>query len=147
MTENHIKDRHLITEISSVLKLFALGAHRYALTNNTWSEYVPEQVETEPLDFIAYGEKIALSPLPVGTPATFAYLSLFSKTRSARAAASAQNSPLASQTLRLKDCAWERGAVPPPEVPLSNIFKPGSIDGIWEGTFTVSFCVHGKNDH
>jgi hypothetical protein len=143
--ENYIKDRQVILNVTNILKLFAFGAHRYPLTNNMWSKFELEAGEADSLDFLAYGEKINLMPLPVGTPATLAYLCLFSKTRSVRAAATAQNAPLASQTLCIRDCGWQKGAVvSPPEILLSTIFKPGSIDGVWEGMFTVRSCVSGK---
>lgn len=145
-SEDVINNKEMIPHVTTILKLFALGAHRYSLVNYTWNEYSPPELESDPLDFIAYGEKINLTPLPVGTPATLAYLSLYNKIRVSRASAIASVSTLPKSSSleprRLRDCAWQRGVViPRPIINLSTVFKTGSVDGVWEGMFTVRYTI------
>lgn len=146
-SEDYVNNKNMISHVTTILKLFALAAHRYSLCNYIWSEYSPPDLEAQPLDFTAYGEKVNLTPLPVGTPATLAYLSLYSKIRSARSTAIVSAASPARGPLQLRDCAWQQSvAVPRPVVSFSTIFKTGSVEGVWEGMFTVRQPIPSNNN-
>ena len=105
----------------------------------------------------AYAEYPSLSPPPLAAPAVLSYLSL--DPRSTNVDALHPLSPLVPSSvppqLRVSsewDCEWERckrlaGNEPPtPEGP-TGTFKPGSMEGIWEGLFTVSVSLPSRTPH
>jgi hypothetical protein len=146
--DEYVKDIELKSNVASILKLYALAAHRYPLVNLPWTDYSVEYASAAVIlssNIIAYGESINLAPLPVGTPATLCYLAHYSKSRSYHGESSTVSAPFAAATiytqpLRVKDSSWQRGFSytfdPVPQI--SCVFQLGSMEGIWQGIFTAS---------
>jgi hypothetical protein len=97
----------------------------------------------------AYGEYPSLSPPPLTAPAVLSYLSLAPRPSTGLDALKPM-SPLVPSSVgpqvRMSsewDCEWERckrlaGNDAPTPVSPSGTFKPGTMEGFWEGLFTVS---------
>jgi hypothetical protein len=98
----------------------------------------------------AYAEYPSLSPPPLAAPAVLSYLSLAPRP-STGVDALKPMSPLVPSSIGPEvhmssewDCEWERckrlaGNDAPTPVGPSGTFKPGTMEGFWEGLFTVSF--------
>jgi len=119
-----------------------------------WVDFVPNHAVGHSAAPPAYAEYPSLSPPPLTAPAVLSYLSLAPRP-STGADALQPMSPLVpssvSPQVRMSsewDCEWERckrlagNGAPTPESP-SGTFKPGTMEGVWEGLFTVSLppCV------
>jgi hypothetical protein len=97
----------------------------------------------------AYGEYPSLSPPPLAAPAVLSYLSLAPRPSTGLDALKPM-SPLVPSSVDPQvamssewDCEWERckrlaGNDAPTPVGPSGTFKPGTMEGFWEGLFTVS---------
>jgi len=114
----------------NAMKLFSVGAHCYPIGHLSWADYAPSQGAEDPPshEMTLYGEKMKLTPLPIAIPATISYLSL---------ADSLENkTELSAIGNNLGDTEWNRvfGLI---GNNLSNVHTIGSLDGFWEGTFTV----------
>jgi hypothetical protein len=100
----------------------------------------------------AYASYPSLSPPPLAAPAVLSYLSL--ATRPSTGADTVKPwSPLVPSSVSPQvcmssewDCEWERckrlaGIHGPTSESPSGTFKPGTMEGIWEGLFTVSLLL------
>ncbi|XP_006455662.1 hypothetical protein AGABI2DRAFT_210129 [Agaricus bisporus var. bisporus H97] len=127
-----------------VLRAFAIVAHRYNITASPWTEFSPTSSPDTPSHIAHFDEDFQLTPLPAAIPAILAFLTLANKRQS--------NGPPSHPSISYKsivrgkpscewDCEWARclsislmqyGSM------LTGAFRPGSIEGIWEGQFTYT---------
>ncbi|KAF8626660.1 hypothetical protein AX15_004751 [Amanita polypyramis BW_CC] len=126
-----------------VLRVFALSAHQYHLSLYPWADFLPTRSRSAS-KITYYSRESQLEPVPLATPAILSFLTLVNKV----AEDSAYPSPLTPSAFPLItnnslewECEWgrcinigERERVNF----LSNSFKSGSIDGVWEGFFTYT---------
>ena len=113
------------------MKLFSVGAHYYPFCHLPWADYTPQE-GADPLpsyEMTLFGERVKLTPLPIAIPATISYLSI--------AEALENKSQLSAIGNNLGDTEWTRvfGLV---DNNLSKVHAIGSLEGVWEGAFTVS---------
>ena len=113
------------------MKLFSVGAHYYPIGHLSWADYAPRQGADDPpsYEMTVYGEKMKLTPLPIAIPATISYLSIAETLESKK--------ELSAIGTNLGDAEWNRvfGLI---DNNLSKVHTIGSLEGVWEGTFTVS---------
>ncbi|KAI0297857.1 hypothetical protein B0F90DRAFT_1818953 [Multifurca ochricompacta] len=134
----------------SILKLLALGAHQYPVCRPAWVDFVPNQTVGRNAAPPAYAEYPPLSPPPLAAPAVLSYLSLAPRSSTGIDALQPM-SPLAPSSVSLQafrmsfewDCEWERckrlaGSDTPTVESPTGTFKPGTMEGIWEGLFTYT---------
>jgi hypothetical protein len=114
----------------NVMKLFSVGAHYYPIDHLSWTDYAPQQGATDPPSYetTLYGERVKLTPLPIAIPATISYLGLEE--------ALENGNQLSAIGKNLGDTEWNRvlGLVDN----ISKVHAIGSLEGVWEGAFTVS---------
>lgn len=123
-------------------------AVQYPVCRPAWVDFVPNHKLGPSALPPAYAEYPSFSPLPLTAPAVLSFLSL-APHRLTGADALQPMSPsvpsLVSPQIRMSpewDCEWERckrlagNHAPTPENP-SATFKPGTMEGVWEGLFTV----------
>lgn len=115
------------------MKVFSVGAHYYSIGHLPWTEYTPrEGAEDAPsYGMTLYGEQVKLTPLPVAIPATISYLGI------AETLETETENGLTVIGNNLGDTEWNRvfGLI---DNNLSKVHTIGSLEGVWEGVFTVS---------
>jgi len=115
----------------NAMKLFSLGAHRYPIGHLSWTEYTPHESDNDPpfYKMTLYGELVKLTPLPIAIPATISYLGM--------AVTLEKKNELSVIGKNLGDAEWNRvfGLI---GNDLSKVHTMGSLEGVWEGAFTVS---------
>ena len=112
------------------MKLFSVGAHYYPISHLYWAEYTPQGAYDPPCyQTTLYGEQVKLTPLPIAIPATTSYLSIAEKLEDKNQPSTADKNP--------GDTEWNRvfGLV---DNKMSMVHTIGSLEGVWEGAFTVS---------
>lgn len=113
------------------MKLFSVGAHYYPIGHLPWTDYTPREGGYHPpsYEMTLYGEQVKLTPLPIAIPATISYLSI--------AETLENKNQLSAIGNNLGDTEWNRvlGLV---DNKLSKVHTIGSLEGVWEGAFTVS---------
>ena len=113
------------------MKLFSVAAHFYPIGHLPWTDYTPHEDTKSPpsYEITLYGEQIRLTPLPIAIPATISYLGISETLEN--------TNELAAIGKNLGDTEWNRvfGLI---DNNLSKVHAIGSLEGIWEGTFTVS---------
>ncbi|PPQ95781.1 hypothetical protein CVT26_015921 [Gymnopilus dilepis] len=116
----------------SILKAMALGAHKYPLTTTPWVEFKPTSEAS--LRTTLYGEPVDLTPPPLATPAILSFLALVNKRRSIPLPPSEYPSP---QPPDEWSSEWGR-CFGKSTGDITECFRPGSIEGVWEGFFTYT---------
>ncbi|KAF8900431.1 hypothetical protein CPB84DRAFT_1680454 [Gymnopilus junonius] len=116
----------------SILKAMALGAHKYPLTTKSWIEFEPKSEMS--LQTTLYGGIVDLTPPPLATPAILSFLALVNKRRSIPLPPSESPSPQSPDEWTSE---WGR-CFTKPERDITECFRPGSIEGVWEGFFTYT---------
>ncbi|KAJ3516227.1 hypothetical protein NLJ89_g1250 [Agrocybe chaxingu] len=122
----------------NVLKIMALGAHIYNLTTTSWSQFEPNFVSRKlvpPETTTLYGTTIELTPPPLATAAILSFLALVNKRRSIPLPPS--DAPRPRHPESEWDTEWGKCFVKPRR-DLTECFRPGSIEGVWEGFFTYA---------
>ena len=113
------------------MKLFSVGAHYYPICRLPWTNYTPREGndDPQPYEMTLYGERVKPIPLPLAVPATISYLGIAETLENKN-----QWSAIGEN---LGDNEWNRvfGLV---DNSLSKVHTIGSLEGVWEGTFTVS---------
>ncbi|KAF9484156.1 hypothetical protein BDN70DRAFT_826067 [Pholiota conissans] len=123
----------------SILKAMALGAHIYNLTAVPWTEFESTPVLNQfPAYTTLYSERLELDPPPLATPAILSFLSLINKKRSIPLPPC--DAVLPEYPFQEWDSEWGR-CLSKPRKDFSNCFRPGSIEGVWEGFFTYTEFV------
>lgn len=115
----------------SAMKLFSVGAHYYPISHLSWADYTPREGAYEPPSYqmTLYGEQVKLTPLPIAIPATISYLGIAETLENKSQMSAVGNS--------FGDAEWNRvfGLV---DNKLTKVHTIGSLEGVWEGAFTVS---------
>ena len=114
------------------MKLFSVGAHYYPIAHLSWADFTPHggADNPPPYEMALYGERVKLTPLPIAIPATRAFLGI---------AESFENKNELPTIVgnNLGDTEWNR-VFSPLDNDLSKVHAVGSLEGVWEGAFTVS---------
>lgn len=115
----------------NAMKLFSAGAHRYPISHLSWTSYTPRESawDSPYYEMSLYGERVKLTPLPIAIPATISYLGI--------AEMFENKNELSAIGNNLGDSEWNRvfGLI---DNSLSTVHTIGSLEGVWEGVFTVS---------
>ncbi|PPQ80352.1 hypothetical protein CVT25_003635 [Psilocybe cyanescens] len=118
----------------NVLKAMALGAHLYDLTSTSWVDFEPKPRRSLE-DTILYAEPMDMVPPPLAAPAILSFLALVNKRRSIPLPPS--DAPLPNQPFQEWDSEWGRCFTKSKRA-ITDCFRPGSIEGVWEGFFTYT---------
>lgn len=118
------------------MKPFSMTPQLYPTSHLYWSLYTPREGVDEPPthEITLYGERTKLTPLPIAIPATISFLGV--------AETPENTTELSVIGENLGDTEWNRvfGLVGDN---LSKVHTIGSLEGVWEGTFMVSFVHFG----
>ncbi|KAF9037364.1 hypothetical protein BDZ89DRAFT_982639 [Hymenopellis radicata] len=131
--------------MTHVLKIYALGAHVYQLAAPSWTEFFPSSRPASPEIVNHYSEAYHLSSPSMASPAILSFLSLIDRVEMSTTASDPRprrnwGEKLSSSSAKW-DCEWHRcvnlgrGLL---KKTLTSAFTPGSIEGVWEGTFTYT---------
>ncbi|KAJ3882267.1 hypothetical protein F5051DRAFT_449338 [Lentinula edodes] len=134
----------------SILKVYALGTHWYPLVTPSWTEFRPSST-ARGAPLTVYDSKFGLRAPALSVPAILSFISLQShlheRTDHSMPLVPSQASP--PQALLLNtignewECEWGRSTnlgtqKLPADKELLDAFRPGSLDGVWEGIFTYT---------
>ncbi|KAI0742868.1 hypothetical protein C8Q80DRAFT_1191188 [Daedaleopsis nitida] len=136
-------------ETSGILKLFALGAHKYDMCLPPWNEFAPPRRNRGASAVKHFAYTLKMAPPAPAPPAILAYLTLANKLSvtwdiitymKPPSATPPSLAPLASTDW---DAEWMRGlhladTSRPLGTTFSGAFIPGSLEGVWEGIFTYT---------
>jgi hypothetical protein len=124
-------ERDTLRVLVNAMKLFSVGAHCYPIGHLSWMDFTPREGADDPPSYetILYGERVKLTPLPIAIPATISYLGIAETLENKNELPVIGNNP--------GDTEWNRvfGLI---DSNLSKVHTIGSLEGVWEGTFTVS---------
>ncbi|KAJ3746450.1 hypothetical protein DFH05DRAFT_1485278 [Lentinula detonsa] len=133
----------------SIFKVYALGAHWYPLVTPSWTEFRPSSL-ARGAPLAMYDSKLGLKAPALSVPAILSFISLYNlherKDYSMPLVPSHASPP---QSLLLNtignewECEWGRSTnlgtqKLPADKELLDAFRPGSLDGVWEGIFTYT---------
>ncbi|KAK7045409.1 hypothetical protein VNI00_007662 [Paramarasmius palmivorus] len=130
-----------------ILKVFALGAHRYCLASPSWTEFTPapQSYTHDPLDVTYYSEPLQIRPPPLAVPAILSFITLVNQLQEQTDYSSPFTPMDASSPRRIGSMEWEREwgrcyslGQPASEKFVTDSFAPGSLEGVWEGIFTYT---------
>ncbi|KAL0952617.1 hypothetical protein HGRIS_006868 [Hohenbuehelia grisea] len=135
-------------KVVNVLKIFALAAHKYNLTSPSWIEFVPKPHLGSSKNTMYYLGSHPLTPPPLAAPAILSFLTLVNKmlespsTLGYAAVTRPSISPSLGPCRSLEwECEWGRcislGQAYFNKF-LTDSYKPGSVEGVWEGMFTYT---------
>ncbi|KAG7443289.1 uncharacterized protein BT62DRAFT_339178 [Guyanagaster necrorhizus] len=144
--EEYTRDGEASWNVLNVLKLFALGAHRYHLTSPSWLDFIPPPHHRESNKIIHYSEIFHLNPPPLASPAILCFLTLVNRMLgSPEFPSTMERAPpvlLQRSTNGMEwECEWGRCinlGQPSFDKIFMTSFMPGSIEGVWEGIFTYT---------
>lgn len=123
-------EQETLKVLVNAMKLFSVGAHYYPIAHLPWTDYTPQKGAYDPPSYqmTLYGEQVKLTPLPIAIPATISYLGI--------AETLEHKSQLSAIENNLGDTEWNRvfGLV---GNEISKVHTIGSLEGVWEGLFTV----------
>lgn len=148
--DEYMHDQECFREATGILKLVALGAHQYPLSNPPWYEHIPSRRPTKPTLVRHFGLDFPLVVPAPSAPAILSYLTLANKLTVSWEAMTYMKplAPTVFSTVPTRDGSewdgeWARMlSVADPKIVasgyVSNAFRLGSIDGVWEGIFTYT---------
>lgn len=124
-----------------------LTEHQYNLTTAPWAEFFPERQPPAPGTVTHYSQIIRAAPPPLAAPAILSFLAFTNRATSFTdnnlvytSLVTPSNSSSVSSLSWEWESEWARciasGKSNPTSAP-SGSFRPGSIDGVWEGVFVV----------
>ncbi|KAL1746601.1 hypothetical protein HDZ31DRAFT_81088 [Schizophyllum fasciatum] len=133
----------LSDEVSTVdiIKIFALGAHRYPPTLLRWGSF--DATEDYPRDATPYYEDIRLSPPPSSTPSILVFLTIVNRLVN-RPGYTLSDSAIGPSTPTFDgvewDADWARSIDRPISLhaSISDVYRPTSVEGVWQGLFTYT---------
>ncbi|KDR78265.1 hypothetical protein GALMADRAFT_64778 [Galerina marginata CBS 339.88] len=117
----------------NILKAMALGAHIYSLTTISWIDFEPKSRVS--VAATVYAEVMDLTPPPLATPAILSFLALVDRRRLIPMPPS--DAPVSQQAVNEWDSEWGR-CFTKSKRDITECFRPGSIEGVWEGFFTYT---------
>ncbi|KAI0772434.1 hypothetical protein BD413DRAFT_545404 [Trametes elegans] len=137
-------------DASGILKLFALGAHQYPISNPVWNEFAPPSRARGASAIKHFGVSLRMAPPAPAPPAILAYLTLANKLSVSWDTIHYMKPPSTTPpSLSPSVCSaewegeWMRGlhladTSRPLGAAVSGAFIPGSLEGVWEGLFTYT---------
>ncbi|KAF7321100.1 hypothetical protein HMN09_00197700 [Mycena chlorophos] len=141
--DDYTADDDATWNVLNVLKVYALGAHKYPLTSPSWVKFLPESPH-HATEIVHYSEPHQLRTPPLATPAILAFLTLVNLKTKQIDFSSHLDLPSKPDS---HEWEYERGrciSLSRPEsefgrvVDLSDAFRSGSVEGTWEGIFTYT---------
>ncbi|GLB44532.1 hypothetical protein LshimejAT787_1701590 [Lyophyllum shimeji] len=141
---DYSKDNQESWHALDTLKVLALAAHKYKLTDPAWDHFVPGPrfPQSTPVEY--YSERWLLAPPPLAIPAILSFLTLVNKLAEGVGYSTPlpPSHPLTSTPKVVEwECEWDRCrslAQAEYDNILTESFRPGSIEGVWEGLFTYT---------
>lgn len=122
-----------------VLKMFALAAHKYDVSNTPWTEFYPHYNQAKSIYMLHYCEWYKLTPPPLTVPAILSFLALVNAMGEGVGYATPTPPSHSSSEWDCEwDCEWARCFSLNQTACDKVAFIPGSVDGIWEGLFTYT---------
>lgn len=148
--DDYLKNDSLFRHTSGILKVIALGAHKYPCCYPEWIEFVPRSCRHAPTVVKHFSSEISLVAPAPAAPAILAYLTLVNKLGVSWVDPAPK--PLLTpmnvdrRTVRKsaeRDCDWARlCTLADPKLllkpRLAGAFTPGGLEGVWEGIFTYT---------
>ncbi|KAK7688669.1 hypothetical protein QCA50_008207 [Cerrena zonata] len=148
--EEYMADQEMFRSATGILKLIALGAHTYPLCYPSWCDFIPNRPCKQVSRIRHYSTDLNVAAPAPAAPAILAYLTLANKLTVSWEAINYMK-PLAPTVASLvpvrSSTEWEGEwvrtlSVADPKVvmgnTLSGAFRPGSLQGVWEGLFTYT---------
>ncbi|KAF7369815.1 hypothetical protein MVEN_00314200 [Mycena venus] len=138
--DDYTMDDDSTWNVLNVLKIYALGAHKYPLTDPSWVNFLPESPQPS-THIVHYSEAHQLKTPPLATPAILSFLTLVNlKAKLIDLSQSHLDIPLKAES---NEWEYELGrclSLSRPEFDngLTESFRPGSVEGTWEGIFTYT---------
>ncbi|KAJ7454954.1 hypothetical protein B0H11DRAFT_2068347 [Mycena galericulata] len=125
--------------ILNMLKIYALGAHKYPLTDPSWVNFLPRS-PPHTTNIVHYSEAHQLKTPPLATPAILSFLTLVNFKAKLIDFSSPPPIPIKPES---HEWEYELGrclSLSRPELDkgLTQSFRPGSVEGTWEGIFTYT---------
>ncbi|KAJ6492926.1 hypothetical protein C8R47DRAFT_427049 [Mycena vitilis] len=125
--------------VLNVLKVYALGAHKYPLTDPSWVDFRPDSPQP-PTHTVHYSGEHQLKTPPLATPAILSFLTLVNLKAKLIDFSSHLEVPTKPDS---NEWEYELGrclSLSRPEFDhgLTESFRPGSVEGTWEGIFTYT---------
>lgn len=148
LLDEYVGNEPLFRDATGILKVIALAAHHYPLAYPDWVDFVPRQHRAAPTIVTHFSMNLkVVAPAP-SAPAILAYLTLVNKPNFACMDKVVRPlfPPADAESILRKsdefDCDWARiRCIADPKMclrpTLSGSFIPGSLEGVWEGIFTV----------
>ncbi|KAJ3716553.1 hypothetical protein C8R42DRAFT_645219 [Lentinula raphanica] len=148
--EQYKREDPLTRRALIILKVYALGGHWYPLVTPPWTEFRPSfDARGVPLE--SYDSKLGLKAPALSVPAILSFISLLSHLHERKdysmplipSHASPPQSLLLNTIGNEWECEWGRSTnlgtqKLPADKELLDVFRPGSLDGVWEGIFTYT---------
>ncbi|KAI0830278.1 hypothetical protein BC628DRAFT_1313421 [Trametes gibbosa] len=137
-------------EASSILKLYALGAHQYPLCIPPWNEFAPPCRSRGSSAIKYFGAPLKMAPPAPAPPAILAYLTLANKLSVSwdtihymKPPSSTPPSLAPGASSAEWQAEWKRGlhladTTKPLGATFCGAYIPGSLEGVWEGLFTYT---------
>ncbi|OBZ74298.1 hypothetical protein A0H81_05539 [Grifola frondosa] len=137
-------------DASSILKLFALGAHQYLLCYPSWHDFIPPYRLKDASLVTHFSTTFKMIPPCPAAPSILAYLTLANKLSVSYDRINYMTPPSATIPSLVKepdsrewDADWARSLHLGDSskrfgTELSGAFVPGSLEGVWEGLFTYT---------
>ncbi|KAL1664616.1 hypothetical protein GGF50DRAFT_54462 [Schizophyllum commune] len=124
-----------------VMKLYALGAHRYPSTLLRWGLFDATQDYTRAT--ATYYEGIKLAPPPASTPGILAFLTIVNRLVNRPGYTLSDNGigpSLPTYDGGEWDADWSRSIDRPisTHASICDVYQPRSIEGVWQGLFTYT---------
>ncbi|KAJ7222213.1 hypothetical protein GGX14DRAFT_662881 [Mycena pura] len=137
--DDYAVDDDATWNILNVLKIYALGAHKYPLTDPSWVDFLPESPQHS-THTVRFPEAHQLKTPPLATPAILSFLTLVNLKAKLIDFSSHLDLPVQPES---NEWEYELGrclSLSRPEFGqvLTDSFRPGSVEGTWEGIFTYT---------
>ncbi|KAJ7607347.1 hypothetical protein FB45DRAFT_948125 [Roridomyces roridus] len=136
---DYANDEDSTWDILNVLKVYALGAHKYPLTDPSWVNFLPDS-RPHSTNIVHYSEAHQLKVPPLATPAILSFLTLFNLKAKALDFGPTLEIPIKAGC---NEWEYELGRClslsrPNLDKGVTESFRPGSVEGTWEGIFTYT---------
>ncbi|KAI0691800.1 hypothetical protein BC835DRAFT_1407197 [Cytidiella melzeri] len=148
--DEYMRDDTLFRDATGILKVIALGAHKYPACYPDWQEYLPKNFRCQPTSIRHYSTNLkVVAPAPAA-PAILAYLTLVNSINMSWGTTNYMKPifpPVEVDTSLRMSSEWEADwaritSLANPKGALSGqpsgSFTPGSLEGVWEGIFTYT---------
>ncbi|KAJ4490339.1 hypothetical protein J3R30DRAFT_3420961 [Lentinula aciculospora] len=131
----------------SIFRIYALGAHWYPLVTPSWTQFHPPS-NTRGAPLASYDSELGLKAPALSVPAILSFISLHFRERTdylplVPSHASPPQTQLLDAIGNEWECEWGRSTnlgtqKLPADKELVDAFRPGSVEGVWEGIFTYT---------